>query len=224
MNENNDYLFFYYYLRFLTPSLKRIAGGTTTHIINKTQFENSPITIPPLPEQQAIAKMLSGFDDKIELLREQNETLEKTAQTIFQEWFGKYGVDDELPGGWRVGKIKDFVDILSGFAFKSDDFSEDGKYRLVTIANVQDGSFVSNTKDGLAEIPAKMPNYCHLKSGDILLSLTGNVGRICHVIGENYLLNQRVAKLQARNQNDFGFVYLFFRQESLLATLMNVSV
>jgi len=59
--------------------------------------------------------MLSGFDDKIELLREQNETLEKTAQTIFQEWFGKIGnnggcsVQDELPEGWRVGKIMEII-------------------------------------------------------------------------------------------------------------------
>lgn len=53
--------------------------------------------------------MLSSFDDKIELLREQNETLEKTAQTIFQEWFGKYGMEDELPKGWRVGKIMEII-------------------------------------------------------------------------------------------------------------------
>ena len=73
------------------------------------------ILLPSLPEQQAIARMLSGFDDKIELLREQNETLEKTAQTIFQEWFGKIGnnggcsVQDELPEGWRVGKIMEII-------------------------------------------------------------------------------------------------------------------
>ncbi|MCB9806975.1 restriction endonuclease subunit S [Candidatus Peribacteria bacterium] len=118
--------------------------------------------------------MLSSFDAKIELLREQNETLEKTAQTIFHERFSRYSVDtpEELPEGWKVGKVSDFVNILSGFAFKSDDFDEKGKYRLVTIANVQDGSFVENTKDGLSELPSKMPDYCNLNTGDILLSLT----------------------------------------------------
>jgi type I restriction enzyme S subunit len=67
--------------------------------------------LPPLPEQQAIASVLSSLDDKIELLREQNKTLEKLAQTIFKEWFGKYQVGDEMPEGWRVGKLGDVINI-----------------------------------------------------------------------------------------------------------------
>lgn len=58
--------------------------------------------------------MLSSFDHKIELLRTQSETLEKIAQTIFQEWFGKYEVEDDLPEGWKVGKLGDEFDILMG--------------------------------------------------------------------------------------------------------------
>jgi type I restriction enzyme S subunit len=168
---------------------------------------------------------LSAFanDEKIELLREQNKTLEEMGQVIFQEWFGKYGVDDELPEGWRVGKLGEVVDLLNGFAYKSSDFIENGKYRLVTIANVQDGSFLEKTKDGLNQIPQKMPDYCNLKKGDILLSLTGNVGRICHVIGKNYFLNQRVAKLQAKEKQDYGFIYTMFRQNSMIGLLENIS-
>ena len=70
-----------------------------------------PVLLPPLPEQRAIADMLSSLDAKIELLRDQNETLEKTAQTIFQEWFGRYSVEspEELSEGWRVGKIMEII-------------------------------------------------------------------------------------------------------------------
>ncbi|MDR3168601.1 MAG: restriction endonuclease subunit S [Candidatus Peribacteria bacterium] len=144
-------------------------------------------------------------------------------QTIFKERFGKYQVGDELPEGRRVGKIKDFVDILSGFAFKSSDFVKNGTFRLITIANVQDGAFIETTKDGLDIIPDKMPEYCKLKTSDILLSLTGNVGRICLVIGKNYLLNQRVAKLQPKVEQDFAYVYLFFRQPAIVNLLENIS-
>lgn len=42
-------------------------------------------------------------------MREQNKILEEMGQTIFKEWFGKYGVDDELPEGWRVGKIIEII-------------------------------------------------------------------------------------------------------------------
>jgi type I restriction enzyme S subunit len=94
---------------------------------------------------------------------------------------------------------------------------------LVTIANVQDGHFVEQTKDGLNEIPQKMPDYCNLKTGDILLSLTGNVGRICHVVGENYFLNQRVAKLRAKEKQDYGFIYTMFRQDSMFGLLESIS-
>lgn len=60
--------------------------------------------------------MLSSLDAKIELLREQNETLEKAAQTIFHEWFGRYSVEspEELPEGWRVGKLGEEFDITIG--------------------------------------------------------------------------------------------------------------
>ena len=79
--------------------------------ITFSQVSKLKILLPSLPEQRAIADMLSSLDAKIELLREQNETLEKTAQTIFQEWFGRYSVEspEELPEGWRVGKLGDVV-------------------------------------------------------------------------------------------------------------------
>jgi type I restriction enzyme S subunit len=59
------------------------------------------ILLPSLPEQKAIARVLSSFDDKIELLRAENHTLEEMGQTLFKEWFGKYKVEDELPDGWK---------------------------------------------------------------------------------------------------------------------------
>lgn len=53
---------------------------------------------------------------------------------------------------------------------------------------------------------------CKIKDGDILLSLTGNVGRVCFVYGGEYLLNQRVAKLKPKNKKHISFVYFLFRQ------------
>jgi len=218
-----DKLYLYYFFLDYRIRLEHSAFGTVFKNLTTEIVRNVPILLPPLPEQQAIASVLSSFDDKIELLREENKTLEELGQTIFKEWFGKYSINDELPEGWRVGKLGEIVDLLNGFAYKSSDFIENGKYRLVTIANVQDGHFVEQTKDGLNEIPQKMPDYCNLKTGDILLSLTGNVGRICHVVGENYFLNQRVAKLQAKEKQDYGFIYTMFRQDSMFGLLESIS-
>ncbi len=200
-----------------------MSGTSGRQRVSKEAFNELVLALPPLPEQKAIAEVLSSLDDKIELLHRQNKTLEDIGQTIFMEQFGKYQIGDKLPKDWRVGKIGDFVDILSGFAFKSKDFIEGGKFGLVTIKNVQNGVFVEKMKDKLNFVPEKMPDYCNLKTGDILLSLTGNVGRVCHVIGKNYLLNQRVAKLEAKNKTDFSFVYLFFRQKDILNLLEGIA-
>ena len=80
--------------------------------IGKDEINSMNLFLPSIEEQKAIAKVLTAFDDKIELLQAQNKTLETMAQTIFKEWFGKYQIGDELPEGWRVGKLGDVMDIL----------------------------------------------------------------------------------------------------------------
>jgi len=230
------------YNLLLSLGLDKMNSDSAVPGLNRENAYAKSIFFPPLPEQRAIAAVLSSLDDKIELLREQNKTLEATAQAIFKEWFVKFNfpnsegkpykasggkmIDSELgdiPDGWRTGKIKDLIDILSGFAFSSSDFSQDGKYKLVTIKNVQNRYFDSETKDKLTELPERMPDYCKLDSGDILLSLTGNVGRICLVNGEHYLLNQRVAKLRPKNPIDYAFSYLLFLQNSIFSLLQTTA-
>lgn len=94
-------------------------------------IENFPILLPSLPEQKQIAAVLSSLDDKIELLRKQNETLEKIAQGIFKEWFVNFTIDGKklklkngVPEGWKVGKIGDVVNIKQGKYLKENEISD----------------------------------------------------------------------------------------------------
>lgn len=107
LRTNQDKWFFNFYLKsqLFKHQILSLQSWTAQPQLPIKDLKTFSVIFPPLPEQQAIAKVLSSFDDKIELLREQNETLEKLAQTIFEEWFGKYSIDDELPKGWRVGKL-----------------------------------------------------------------------------------------------------------------------
>jgi type I restriction enzyme S subunit len=116
--EKLDPFYFNYFIdsNFYQHELKSRESGSTVTGIKQSEFLKTRVILPPLPEQKAIASILGAFDDKIELLREQNKTLEEMGQTIFKEWFlpsrqagGKYGVDDELPEGWRVGKIIEII-------------------------------------------------------------------------------------------------------------------
>lgn len=224
--ENKSDAYFLYNLlttNEYTQYLTKISDTQTSTYpaFNSSVISNSKFLLPPLPEQRAIAGVFLSLDNKIELLRDQNKTLEATAQAIFKERFDKK--KGKLPEGWKVGKIKDLIDILSGFAFSSADFDQNGNYKLVTIKNVQDRSFDPETKSRLSELPEKMPQYCRLQSGDILLSLTGNVGRACLVSGEDFLLNQRVAKIHAKNSVDYGYSYLLFLQNTVFSLLQNIA-
>lgn len=244
--ENKTIPEFVYYLaispEIRAQAIQSMTGSSGRQRVESDVFNKIIVTIPEISEQRAIAKVLSDLDEKIELNRQMNRTLESIAQAIFKQWFIDFEFPDkngkshkssggklvdselgEIPERWGVGKISELVQVLSGFAFKSSDFVDGGQYRLVTIKNVQDGYFEGETKDGLSALPDKMPEYCKLQNGDILLSLTGNVGRVCLVAGENYILNQRVAKLSSVNKIDYGFVYLLFRQNEILTMLGNLS-
>jgi type I restriction enzyme S subunit len=234
---------FWYYL-LQTLNLNKMNSHSAVPGLNRKQVYELLKAIPNYEEQTAIAKILSDLDSKIELLQKMNKTLEEIGQAIFKHWFVDFEfpneegkpykssggemvyneeLEEEVPKGWRIGKIKDLVNVLSGFAFSSSEFTQSGKYKLVTIKNVQDRYFNPETKDRLDALPPKMPSFCNLKTGDILLSLTGNVGRICLVAGKNYLLNQRVAKLEPVDSHDYAFSYFLFLQESIFSILQSIA-
>src|SRR5690554_6935548 len=106
-NSNGDNYFIFYNLSYRKKRLTDLNRGAAQPSIKVGDLMQVKINLPPIQEQKAIASILTSFDDKIELLQAQNETLETIAQTIFKEWFGKYQVGDELPEGWRVGILGD---------------------------------------------------------------------------------------------------------------------
>jgi type I restriction enzyme S subunit len=132
---------FLYYLsispRFRELAIKAMTGTSGRQRVQTDQLINELLILPDLPEQRAIAAVLSSLDDKIELLHEQNKTLEATAQTIFKEWFVNFNfpgatgkmIDSELgeiPEGWEVKKFGDVFKIEYGRSDKK--FDEDGEF------------------------------------------------------------------------------------------------
>ena len=213
--KETDIKFIYNYLKweeFLFDLQSKASSGVQVNLSTAT-IKESVLKIPPIREQKFIADALSSLDDKIDLLHRQNKTLEAMAETLFRQWFV------EGAGDWESGKVSNLIDVLSGFAFKSTSFVENGIYRLMTIKAVQDGYLETNNAARITEVPANMPDYCDLQEGDVLLSLTGNVGRCCLVDDEKLLLNQRVAKLRPKNKRDHAFAYVMFRQISMRAML-----
>jgi type I restriction enzyme S subunit len=88
--------------------------GAVQPKLSKENLLKISFLLPPLPEQKAIAAVLSSLDDKIELLREQNKTLEETAQAIFKELLGKYEGVDSLSEGLDNFKLRQVFTFLKG--------------------------------------------------------------------------------------------------------------
>jgi type I restriction enzyme S subunit len=141
----NDFL--YYMLKYKINSIKSSTHGSVFDTITRKTFDILEIPFPPLPEQHAIAEILSSLDDKIELNRRMNATLEQIAQAIFKQWFIDFEFPDgngqpykssggemveselgEIPRGWEVKDIGDICKTFGGGTPKTKEPSywEDG--------------------------------------------------------------------------------------------------
>ena len=228
------------YLKYFLQSdigQKRLIAretGTTVTGIKQSELRKVEISYPDFDTQCRIASILKSLDDKIALNNRINHNLEEQAQALYKSWFVDFEpfkdgmfVDSELgmiPEGWRVGTVNEIMDIQSGFPFKSRSFVERGQYLLITIKAVQDGQLTISGADSLdVPLPSKMPNYCNLNVGDILLSLTGNVGRVCIVDRDGLLLNQRVAKMAPKKEYNRAYTYFLARNEKFKESMYQIA-
>jgi len=219
--KHTDNQFLYYFCQseiFRAPAEKSMTGSSGRQRVQTDVVKETVFAWPHVPEQRAIAEVLSSLDDKIDLLHRQNATLEALAETLFRQYFIEEAQDD-----WEERSINSLVDIQSGFAFKSATFQDPGDYRLITIKGVQDGQLSVEGAAQISELPDRMPEYCKLDVGDVLLSLTGNVGRCCLVDRDGLLLNQRVCKLKPKHPRDRGLVYTMFRRSEMKTELEYLS-
>jgi type I restriction enzyme S subunit len=159
-----DPLYVYYYVS--TPQSRekivRDAEATGVPKTNLAYLRTFPILLPPLPTQRAIARILGALDDKIELNRRQNATLEALARAIFQSWFIDFdpvraradgrapaamdaataalfpdGFDvvdgREVPRGWKLQVMNDAVELILGGDWGKDQESIEAPYPVLCI-------------------------------------------------------------------------------------------
>jgi len=219
--ESDDYMFYFLQGRVGKHLINTVKSGSANPKFNKTEFKKIEFIIPPISEQKAIAKVLTAFDDKIELLQAQNKTLETMAQTIFKEWFGKYQIGDELPEGWRVGEFGEVIEFINGYAFKSKDLSKepiDNAYKVFKMGDInKGGGFKPGKTKGYypKSMSTKLNKYI-LKNGDLLMSMTDMkdaislLGHTALMIYEDeYIVNQRVGLIRAQNDLNIQYPYLY---------------
>jgi type I restriction enzyme, S subunit len=106
---DSRFLSFYFNQESFKEYIRMIAVGATMPSINTTILSEVEIVLPPLKEQKIIAEILSGLDDKIDLLNRQNKTLEELSESMFRQWFV-----EEAEESWELGTIENVVSMKGG--------------------------------------------------------------------------------------------------------------
>lgn len=190
----------------LGPTINQVTTG------NLSRFK---FNFPNFAEQNRIVSVLEAWDKAIENLNTKIEIKKQIKKGLMQDLLtGKKrlsGFEDK----WITLTIGDVAEFINGYTFKSGSYVDDGKNKIITIANVQDGFMFIDEPKTINELPSNISEEQILKKGDILISMTGNVGRVCVVDHDNCLLNQRVGKIVAKNINK-ELLYLFLYDRRFL--------
>ncbi len=236
-----DGLFLYYLLRNNVDYLKSVGVGTTFAEISGGVLRQLEFDFPDLPTQRQIAETLSALDDKIELNRQTNATLEAIAQAIFKEWFvdvrypGATGemVDSELgpiPRGWRVGILSEVLSsIESGSRPKGGvgDLAEG--IPSIGAENINGLGFYDFSKEKFVseEFFAKLKSGI-VKSEDVLLYKDGaSLGRKTMFMDgfphQICAINEHVFILRSNNLINQLFLYFWLDQSYMTENIKSLN-
>jgi type I restriction enzyme, S subunit len=235
-----DTLFLYYFFNSTTGlhCLDTIRRQVAVAGITGSDLAQLEVSVPPLSEQHAIAHILGTLDDKIELNRRMNETLEAMARALFKSWFVNFDLvraknegrdsglpkyiadlfpdsfkDSELgkiPNEWMVRPLYNTVSFVNGAAFKNKDFCDSHEgLPVIKIAELKDG-ISSQTKYSCRTLG----DIQHIDTGDLLYSWSGSPDTSLDTfLWKNGpgLLNQHIFKVLVSDTTQKRFVYYLLK-------------
>lgn len=184
--------------------VERRAGGSTRFNVSQEILNSLTVLTPLISEQNQIDLFFTKIDNTIALHQRKLDLLKEQKKGYLQKMFPKNGAKvPELrfagfADDWEERKLSNYITITGGNAWKSSDYSIGGDYLVVTIANVQ-GQRNINDKIG-NKISVADPGKYLLKREDILVSLTGNVGRVSRMTDIPAVLNQRVGLVKPKTK------------------------
>mgnify|MGYP001002107879 CR=1 FL=1 len=162
IKENYDIKFIKY--SFKTDDIIFQMYGNTNDTVqptlNLSSLKSLTLTIPPPPEQKAIASVLSSLDDKIDLLHRQNKTLEAMAETLFRQWFVEEAEED-----WETVKIGDFVRINISSITKNTKLKT---IRYLDTGSLNEGKIENFQLVDLSDAPSRARRI--VRHNDVLIS------------------------------------------------------
>lgn len=191
----------YLMLWFSRPEFDRYARykshGSVREIFDWNELCMVELPVPDIEKQRKIVKAYKTITDRIDLKQKINDNLTAQCSVDYALMLNGYTIESEdLPDGWRQGSIGSYCDVKSGFAFKSDWWTTEG-YKVIKIANIVNNTIDLDSCDCVIAEHALKANNFYVKSGDILIAMTGaTTGKIGMVplTDELIVVNQRVGK------------------------------
>ena len=189
--------FLYYLIQTKKKDLIRRSCGSTFLEISANEVRKIQVSVPSDVEQQKIAELLSLIDERIATQNKIIEDLKKLKSAISKYLFARKDLLETTICLSNIATLK------NGYAFQSGKYNALGKWKILTITNVPGERYINDEDcNCIINLPNDIQDHQVLKEGDILISLTGNVGRVSLCKNGDYLLNQRVGLLQlAKNVN-----------------------
>ena len=194
--------FLYYLIQTKKKDLIRNACGSTFLEISANEIRKIKVAVPVQNEQEQIAKLLSLIDERIATQNKIIEDLKKLKSAISKYLFARKDLLETTICLSNIATLK------NGYAFQSGKYNALGKWKILTITNVPGERYINDEDcNCIINLPNDIQDHQVLKEGDILISLTGNVGRVYLCKNGNYLLNQRVGLLQLAKNVNQEFLY-----------------
>ena len=182
--------------------IAKVAQGVSVVHLYGEHLKNIKTINPGLNEQKKIANLLSLLDERISTQNKIIEDLKKLKYAISKYLFER---KDLFENKIKLSKV---AELKNGYAFQSSKYNALGKWKILTIANVAGERYVkTNECNSIIEIPYDIQKHQKLEANDILISLTGNVGRVSLCTEGFFLLNQRVGLLQLKVSEDREYIY-----------------
>ena len=201
MDIQNEFLYSWYKKHGNIIGIK-YAQGTKQQNLSYDIIERFNISYPCMEEQKKLIRFISLIDQRIATQNKIIEDLKKLKSAISKHLFARKDLLETTICLSNIATLK------NGYAFQSSKYNALGKWKILTITNVSGERYINDEDcNCIINLPNDIQDHQVLKEGDILISLTGNVGRVSLCKNGDYLLNQRVGLLQLSKNVNREFLY-----------------
>jgi type I restriction enzyme S subunit len=215
---DQGYLYYWMASQEFVDMATQASEGTKMPRAKWDFLERAEKSVPPLPVQRAIAHILGTLDDKIELNRRMNQTLEEIAQALFKNWFVDFepfrdgGMQDsplgEIPVGWRVTTLSKLGEIVCGKTPPTADIENyGGNIPFITIPDMHNKVFVTRTATYLSETGAATQPKKLLPKNSVCVSCIATPGLVA-ITSEPSHTNQQINSIICDTETSAYWCYL----------------